>query len=78
MIIPIPPKGHIPSLDRWRAIAILLVLGEDMNYAANFPAKSMGWFGSIFSENLGVRIFFVSSGFHISLLLLRESDKMED
>ena len=75
MINPIPAKGHIPSLDRWRAIAILLVLGSHMTYAANFPPNSMGWVAYIFSGNLGVRIFFVLSGFLITLLLLRESDK---
>ena len=46
-----------------------------MTYAANFPTKSMGWVGCVFSGNLGVRIFFVLSGFLITLLLLRESDK---
>lgn len=75
MINPIPVKGHIPSLDGWRAIAILLVLGDHMAYSANFPHHSLSWVGEVFSGNLGVRIFFVLSGFLISLLLLRESDK---
>jgi peptidoglycan/LPS O-acetylase OafA/YrhL len=69
---PIPSKGRIPSLDGWRALAIILVLGDHAVYATGFPQEGWDWIGKIFHGDLGVRIFFVLSGFLISLLLLRE------
>jgi peptidoglycan/LPS O-acetylase OafA/YrhL len=65
--------GEIPSLDGLRAVSIVLVL---IGHA--FPGKT--WFGphgfalrAIFlHSDLGVRVFFVISGFLITGLLLNE------
>jgi len=60
---------RIPSLDGMRAISILLVVvghwGE-----LNYKSDVAGAFA-----NLGVRIFFVISGYLITTLLLKEYDK---
>jgi peptidoglycan/LPS O-acetylase OafA/YrhL len=69
-----PFKQRIPTLDGWRAIAILLVLlhhagtgfFESNRYWAHSPTR----FGVI-----GVPIFFALSGFLITNLLLDESDR---
>ncbi len=63
--------SHLPSLDGLRACAILLVLVGHLGHTTNFPVRiptaALGDLG-----NLGVRIFFVLSGFLITHLLLRE------
>jgi peptidoglycan/LPS O-acetylase OafA/YrhL len=67
--------GRIPSLDGWRAIAILLVLGSHTLFTSFFPKALEPWVGWIFDGELGVRIFLVLSGFLISLLLLKETER---
>jgi peptidoglycan/LPS O-acetylase OafA/YrhL len=62
---------RIPSLDGLRAIAIGLVLLEHLRGTAGFP--SIPALDCIEIGKLGVRIFFVISGFLITSLLLRES-----
>jgi peptidoglycan/LPS O-acetylase OafA/YrhL len=69
-------KGHLPSLDGWRAIAILLVLIEHASlslnpllkavglHPLNAPIKDLG--------QLGVQIFFGLSGFLITTKLINE------
>ena len=66
-------RGQVPSLDGLRAVAILLVI---LSHAASclhgsaVPARFLqvaGW------GRVGVDMFFVISGFLITLLLLRES-----
>ncbi len=67
--------GRLPSLDGWRALSIILVLGDHCLLVHKFPAfleKPFDWF---FDGNLGVRVFFVISGFLITSLLLRENEK---
>ena len=63
--------ARIPSLDGLRAVAILLVLLSHLLGTRNFATRDMlhvtGDLG-----NLGVRGFFVISGFLITTLLLRE------
>jgi hypothetical protein len=67
-----PAPGHgarMPSLDGLRAVAILLVLLGHLSGTRLFP----GWlYHSTIFANLGVRIFFVLSGFLITTLLLDE------
>jgi peptidoglycan/LPS O-acetylase OafA/YrhL len=60
-------------LDGWRAIAILLVLCSHVVFTNSPPRALVYWAGWFFDGELGVRIFFVLSGFLISLLLLRET-----
>ncbi len=63
--------GKIPSLDGLRGIAIMLVLIGHLHATPNFPELGLehllGDYGL-----LGVRVFFVISGYLITTLLLRE------
>lgn len=70
--------GKIPSLDGLRAISILLVLFD--HGAPSLPDYiSESYLYLIFSNSaLGVRIFFVISGYLITRLLLNEIDKHGD
>jgi peptidoglycan/LPS O-acetylase OafA/YrhL len=65
--------SHIPSLDGLRAISILLVLISHLDGTRNFPSWLFAYTGD--TGNLGVRVFFVISGFLITTLLLKEVDK---
>lgn len=69
--------GRIPSLDGLRAISIALVLVEHLSGSPYFPALAawlpFGGFGNL--GNLGVRAFFVISGFLITTLLIEEQRK---
>jgi peptidoglycan/LPS O-acetylase OafA/YrhL len=65
-------RGHIPSLDGLRAVAIGLVLLSHAGASPGFPWHDAflpykRWLGAA-----GVSLFFVISGFLITLLLLRE------
>jgi peptidoglycan/LPS O-acetylase OafA/YrhL len=72
-----PAYNRVPSLDGWRAVAVMLVLAAHMPYADGFPAR-YAWVSYVFDGDLGVRIFFVLSGFLITLLLLREGRLVGD
>ena len=67
-------SGRIPSLDGLRAVAILLVIKAHLTGGFySVPIWGTGRFPLRFTlGNLGVRIFFVISGFLITTLLLRE------
>jgi peptidoglycan/LPS O-acetylase OafA/YrhL len=65
--------GYLPSLDGWRGLSILLVLGAHAKNTVNFPPEWVVPFGWLFDGNLGVRCFFIISGFLITTLMLRES-----
>jgi peptidoglycan/LPS O-acetylase OafA/YrhL len=68
-----PTTLRIPSLDGMRALSIGLVLLAHVRGTRHSPDLAwVGTFGDI--GNLGVRIFFVLSGFLITLLLYREFD----
>jgi peptidoglycan/LPS O-acetylase OafA/YrhL len=73
--VQVPARKRIPSLDGWRAIAIILVLGSHMDYADHVPPAVTNWVEWVFDGALGVQVFFVLSGFLISLLLLKESEQ---
>lgn len=64
--------GRLPCLDGWRALAIVLVLGDHFPYTTGFPASLQPVWGQVFDGNLGVRLFFVLSGFLITHLLFGE------
>jgi peptidoglycan/LPS O-acetylase OafA/YrhL len=72
-------KGQIPSLNGWRAVAILLVLLDHSVYTVGFPIDDIPAWGWVILQpgNLGVRIFFVLSGFLITHLLLREAESSD-
>jgi peptidoglycan/LPS O-acetylase OafA/YrhL len=63
------PSKRIASLDGLRAISITFVLLAHLTGTRNFPAM-LG--GARYLGNLGVRVFFVISGFLITSLLLKE------
>jgi peptidoglycan/LPS O-acetylase OafA/YrhL len=61
---------RIPSLDGLRAISIFLVIASHFSYTIGFPdVYNVG--------NLGVRVFFVISGFLITGLLIKELDQTD-
>ena len=64
--------SRLPSLDGWRAISIVLVLGSHCPRTSGFPPELRPVFQLLFDGDLGVRFFFVISGFLITWLLLRE------
>lgn len=64
--------SRFPSLDGWRAVSILMVLGEHSIYTYDCPPRTSRVLGAIFDGSLGVRFFFVISGFLITYLLLKE------
>lgn len=61
---------RIPSLDGARAISIALVVYSHLATTGTLPFKDRLW--RIVPGNLGVRVFFVISGFLITSLLLSE------
>lgn len=64
-------QRRIPSLDGLRAISIGLVLIGHLSGTQNFPLSER--VGGIFAlGELGVRVFFIISGFLITRLLLQE------
>lgn len=66
--------ARIPSLDGIRAVAVLLVVFHHLLGTDGFPVSRQG-VGAFDLGNLGVRIFFVLSGFLITGLLLREAER---
>src|SRR5207249_1483084 len=62
--------GRIPSLDGWRAVAVLLVICVQFKRFAQDSALLTGVLGKC--GFIGVQVFFVISGFLITTLLLRE------
>ncbi len=67
--------SRLPSLDGWRAVSILMVLGNHSTYVAGFPYALTLAFNVIFDGNLGVRFFFIISGFLITWLMVLERDR---
>lgn len=64
-------SARIPSLDGLRAVSIGLVLFAHLCGTANFPVEH-----EFFNAgNMGVRVFFIISGFLITGILLREIEK---
>ncbi len=56
-------------------MAIILVIGSHFDSTSSFPMALGKYFLLFFDGNLGVRIFFVVSGFLIILILLQEADR---
>jgi peptidoglycan/LPS O-acetylase OafA/YrhL len=68
----VPVSRRIPSLDGLRAVSILLVIGSHLLGTRGFPVgeRAIGAVGDF--GYLGVRVFFVISGYLITSLLLAE------
>ena len=65
-------KTYLPSLDGWRAIAIIFVILGHAKLTVS-PSSLYYYFAETFIyAELGVRIFFVLSGFLITTLLIKE------
>ena len=66
-------KGQqLPSLNGWRAVGILLVLGCHTTLMKSFPMSNPSLLRVVFDSDLGVRFFFGISGFLITWLMLKE------
>src|ERR1700742_4832712 len=63
--------ARLPSLDGWRALSICLVLGEHSLFTFDCPRTPGKFIYRYFDGDLGVRFFFVISGFLITYLLLK-------
>lgn len=66
---------RLPSLDGWRAVSIALVLGAHSRHTAGFPSGLTQAFDWLFDGGLGVRFFFIISGFLITWLMISEHDQ---
>jgi peptidoglycan/LPS O-acetylase OafA/YrhL len=65
--------ARIPSLDGLRAVSILLVVAWHLRSSGSAPWLEPLW--RIDTGNLGVRVFFVISGFLITSVLLAEYER---
>ncbi len=64
-------------MDGWRAISILMVLASHSEELPGFSGQKLAsLFPLAFDGNLGVRFFFVISGFLITYLLIQEHDRL--
>lgn len=70
------PPGYIATLDGWRAIAVLLVIGAHCSWMLHASGTLLGSAAARFFAHAGygVDVFFAISGFLIVTLLLREKD----
>jgi peptidoglycan/LPS O-acetylase OafA/YrhL len=68
-------SSRLPSLDGWRAVSILMVLGSHSLFVSGFPEGLRLFTYFAFDGNLGVRCFFLISGFLITWLMLRETER---
>lgn len=66
---------RLPSLDGWRAVSIAMVLGAHSMGTAGFPPALAPAFQWLSSGTIGVRFFFVISGFLITWLLAAERER---
>ncbi len=67
---------ELPSLNGLRAVAILLVL---FSHSFGAMSKQSYWINIVFKHGgLGVRLFFIISGFLITTLCLREREEHGD
>jgi len=69
-------QSHFPSrfssLDGWRALSILMVMGEHSIFTVGCTPGAEKFLETYFDGSLGVRFFFIISGFLITYLLLKE------
>ncbi|RZL38593.1 MAG: acyltransferase, partial [Pedobacter sp.] len=65
-------KNYLPSLDGWRAVAIILVILGHAKLTVSEGSFYYQFVETFIYAELGVRIFFVLSGFLITTLLIKE------
>ncbi|MDB6072774.1 MAG: putative acyltransferase, partial [Verrucomicrobiaceae bacterium] len=68
-------RARLPSLDGWRAISLVLVLGSHTAITAGTPPLAAKVLNRVFDGALGVRFFFVISGFLITWLMMVENQR---
>lgn len=72
-------SGRLPSVDGWRAACLMLVLAAHSQGLPGFKEVGGEWWLThiplLFDGHLGVRCFFVISGFLITYLLLQEDER---
>ena len=67
-------KGYIPTLDGWRAVAILAVIASHAGHSYSEASGRVSFFDRIASGTHGVNLFFAISGLLITSRLLEEWD----
>lgn len=67
-------KGYIPTLDGWRAVAIIAVMASHAGHSYSAPLGRDSFFDRISSGTHGVNLFFAISGLLITSRLLEEWD----
>lgn len=67
-------KGYIPTLDGWRAVAILAVIASHAGHSYSAASGRESIFDRIASGTHGVNLFFAISGLLITSRLLEEWD----
>jgi peptidoglycan/LPS O-acetylase OafA/YrhL len=67
-------KGYIPTLDGWRAVAIIAVMASHAGHSYSAPRGQDSFFDRIASGTHGVNLFFAISGLLITSRLLEEWD----
>ena len=65
-------KSYFPSLDGWRAIAVMMVVIGHASSTINNQSLLYKLIDLFIYANLGVKIFFFLSGFLITTLLIKE------
>ncbi len=68
-------KGYIPTLDGWRAVAIIAVMASHAGHSYSAPLGRDSFFDRIASGTHGVNLFFAISGLLITSRLLEEWDR---
>ena len=66
---------QLPSVNGWRGVAILLVLGLQLEFVPGLPERASHFVNAAFDGLLGVRFFFTVSGFLITWSLLQEEER---
>ena len=67
-------KGYIPTLDGWRAVAIIAVMASHAGHSYSASLGRDSFFDRISSGTHGVNLFFAISGLLITSRLLEEWD----
>jgi peptidoglycan/LPS O-acetylase OafA/YrhL len=67
-------KGYIPTLDGWRAVAILAVMASHAGHSYSAASGRESFFDRLASGTHGVNLFFAISGLLITSRLLEEWD----